>query len=143
MSSGSITILIAEDDDGHAELIMEGLRESGVGNEMVRFRDGVELLRFLEDLKGAAPGTRRVLDHLLLLDVNMPRLDGIEALDRIKSDSLLRDIPIIMLTTLDDPREIERCYRLGCNLFVPKPVDFNVFAQTLNKLGMTIQIIKT
>ncbi len=143
MNAEGIAILVAEDDDGHAELIMEGLRDSGVNNPMTRFRDGVELLAFMEDLKGSAPGTRRALDYLLLLDVNMPRLDGIEALDRIKSDPFLRDIPVIMLTTMDDPREIERCYRLGCNLYVPKPVDFALFAQTLKKLGMALQIIRT
>lgn len=143
MKAEGITILVAEDDDGHAELIIDGLRDSGVGNRIVRFRDGVELFHFLDELKTSAPGKRRVLDYLLLLDVNMPRLDGIEALERIKSDRSLRDIPVIMLTTMDDPREIERCYQLGCNLYVPKPVDFPLFAQTLHKLGMTLQIIRT
>lgn len=136
-----IIILVAEDDDGHAELIVEGLHETGVNNQIIRFVDGLELWNFLDGLcvnDKLSPET----DYLVLLDINMPRLDGIEVLDKIKSSPCLKDIPVIMLTTTDDPREIEKCYQLGCNVYITKPVDFVKFAETLKRLGLFIQIIK-
>ena len=136
-----IIILVAEDDDGHAELIVEGLHETGVNNQIIRFVDGLELWNYLDGLCAndkLSPET----DYLVLLDINMPRLDGIEVLDKIKSNQCLKDIPVIMLTTTDDPREIEKCYQLGCNVYITKPVDFVKFAETLKRLGLFIQIIK-
>lgn len=138
-----LRVLIAEDDDGHAELIEEALRESGVLNEIRRFRDGQELLDFLEasrreaDAPVPSPG-----GYLLLLDINMPRLDGVETLSRLKGDEAFREIPVIMLTTTDDPREVERCYRLGCNIYVTKPVTFPQFVETLRRLGLFLQIVR-
>ncbi len=142
MIGSDIVILVTEDDPGHAELIVDGLRDSGIHNRILRFADGLELLEYLEPLKSDASGVR-IRDHLLLLDINMPRLDGIETLSRIKADQSLRDMPVIMLTTTDDPREIERCYRLGCNVYIAKPIDFSLFMQTLRRLGLFLQIIKT
>lgn len=136
-----IIILVAEDDDGHAELIIEGLRESGLKNKIIRFSDGLELWNFLTS-SYQEEKIEKSNEYLILLDINMPRMDGVEVLERIKSDVLLKDIPIMMLTTTDDPREIEKCYQLGCNVYVTKPVDFKRFAETLNRLGLFLQIIK-
>ena len=136
-----LTILIAEDDDGHAELIMEGLKESGICNNMIRFIDGKQAWDFI-----SGKGKNMVLDknksYLLLLDINMPKMDGIEVLERIKGDNNLKNLPVIMLTTTDDPREVEKCYKLGCNIYVTKPVDFLKFAETLKRLGLFIQVVK-
>ena len=136
-----LTILIAEDDDGHAELIMEGLKESGICNNMIRFIDGKQAWDFI-----SGKGKNMVLDknksYLLLLDINMPKMDGIEVLERIKGDNKLKNLPVIMLTTTDDPREVEKCYKLGCNIYVTKPVDFLKFAETLKRLGLFIQVVK-
>jgi len=136
-----VVILIAEDDDGHAELISDGLREAGVNNEFIRFEDGLETWNFL-----SGEGKGRVIDfnkhYLLLLDINMPRLDGIQVLERIKKNETLKEIPIIILTTTDDPREVEKCYSLGCNFYVTKPVDFAKFASTLNRIGLFFQVVK-
>ena len=136
-----LTILIAEDDDGHAELIMEGLKESGICNNMIRFIDGKQAWDFI-----SGKGKNMVLDknksYLLLLDINMPKMDGIEVLERIKGDNNLKNLPVIMLTTTDDPREVEKCYKLGCNIYVTKPVDFLKFAETLKRLGLFIQMVK-
>jgi CheY-like chemotaxis protein len=132
----AITILIAEDDDGHAELVRAQLLEAGIRNPYIRFRDGQELWSYL-DTKGRAGGS-----FLVLLDIRMPRMDGVEALRRIKGDEALCRIPVIMLTTTDDPHEIEECYDLGCNCYVTKPVEFNVFAETLNRLGLFIMIMR-
>jgi CheY-like chemotaxis protein len=133
-------ILIAEDDDGHAELIIEGLKESGVCNPIIRFSDGEQVWNFLSN-KSAKPFYDVTKSYLLLLDINMPKMDGVEVLERIKSDINLKNLPVMMLTTTDDPREVEKCYRLGCNIYITKPIDFKIFAETLRRLGLFIQII--
>lgn len=131
-----VTILIAEDDDGHAELISEQLREAGLHNPLIRFHDGQELLDFL------LPKREEPLPYLLLLDIRMPRLDGIDVLRQLKSDKRLHAIPVMMLTTTDDPREVDQCYQLGCNCYITKPIDFTKFTETLKRLGLFIQIIR-
>lgn len=137
-----IVILIADDDDGHAELIQEGLRNSGVNNPILRFRNGDELWQYFsrESVRGEVFNLQKA--YLLLLDINMPRMDGIEVLSLMKGDPALKSIPVIMLTTTDDPREIERCYNLGCNAYITKPVDFGQFAETLRRLGLFLQVVK-
>jgi len=134
--SQEVLILIAEDDDGHAELIREHLEDAGVRNPVRRFHDGLELMDFLQ-----APN-RQTSPLLILLDIHMPRMDGVEALKLIKGNANLNSIPVIMLTTTDDPREVEECYALGCNCYVTKPVNFAEFAETLSRLGLFIMIIK-
>lgn len=135
-----LIILIAEDDDGHAELIREGLEESGICNKIIRFPNGQAVWDFLTDT-----GTLTIDKHnsyLLLLDINMPKMNGIEVLRQIKSNEELKEIPVIMLTTTDDVREVEECYKLGCNFYVTKPVNFLSFTDTLKRLGLFIQIVK-
>jgi CheY-like chemotaxis protein len=136
-----LTILIAEDDDGHAELIMEGLKESGVCNHMIRFADGEQTWDFISG-KNENLGFDSSKAYLLLLDINMPKMDGLEVLQRIKDDENLKSLPVIMLTTTDDPREVEKCYALGCNIYITKPVDFLKFSETLKRLGLFIQVVK-
>jgi len=136
-----VTVLIAEDDDGHADLIMELLREVGVENPMVRFRDGQEVLDYLGDSNGAT----RLEDgshYLLLLDIRMPRVNGVEVLQQMKAHANWKDIPVIMLTTTDDPREIQQCYQSGCNCYITKPVEFGRFATVLRQLGHFMMIMK-
>lgn len=133
-----IKILITEDDDGHAELIVEGLRDTGVSNEIVRFNDGLELWEFLN----FAIENPIHEDFLILLDINMPRMDGVETLKLIKKHPDMKEIPVIMLTTTDDQREIDKCYQLGCNVYITKPINFTLFAETLKRIGLFIQIMK-
>jgi CheY-like chemotaxis protein len=137
-----MTIIIADDDDGHAELIKEGLQNSGVVNPFLRFSHGEELWDFFNGKKIHDSTFDRSKAYLLLLDINMPRMDGIEVLKRMKEDDHLKEIPVMMLTTTDDPREVEKCYRLGCNVYITKPVDFAVFAETLRRIGLFIQVVK-
>ena len=136
-----VVILIAEDDDGHAELIQELLREVGVNNDIKRFRDGQELLDFMFGL-GSPSGVINGHSYLLLLDIRMPRVDGTEVLRQMKADARLQDIPVIMLTTTDDPGEIQNCYQLGCNCYVTKPVEFEQFTGALKNLGFFLMIMK-
>lgn len=138
-----VTILIAEDDDGHAELIRDNLQESGVHNPLIRFRNGQEALDFFfAPQMGDAPRREPGKAYMLLLDIRMPKVDGIEVLRRIKEDRELKDMPVIMLTTTDDPREIRNCYALGCNCYVTKPVDYNKFAEMLTRLGLFLVVVQ-
>ena len=136
-----LIILVTEDDDGHATLIKEGLVESGVCNPIIRFENGQEAWDFLS---GTSQKENRDPSkaYLLLLDINMPIMDGVELLQKIKSDTDLNDIPVIMLTTTDDPREVEACYRYGCNMYITKPVKFDKFAEVLNRMGLFLQIVR-
>jgi len=108
---------------------------------MIRFSNGEEIWQFL-----SGTGDKDVRDtnkaYLLLLDINMPKMDGIEVLKRMKGSEELREIPVIMLTTTDDPREVEQCYQFGCNVYITKPVEFGEFADTLKRLGLFVQIVK-
>lgn len=135
-----IIILITEDDDGHAELIRGGLEDVGVSNKMIRFRNGEEIWQFFDLQRDEILAGDKA--YLLLLDINMPKMNGLEVLLKMKSDELFKEVPVIMLTTTDDPREVEQCYKLGCNLYVTKPVDFMKFAEVLRRLGLLIQIVK-
>jgi CheY-like chemotaxis protein len=132
------TVIVAEDDEGHATLIERNLRRAGLANPVLRMRDGQEALDYFFD-HDTGPGR---FDCVLLLDINMPRVDGIEVLRRLKADVRTATIPTIMLTTTDDPREIERCYQLGCNVYVTKPVDYDAFIEAIRRLGFFLQIVK-
>jgi len=136
-----LIILIAEDDDGHAELIQEGLIESGVKNTIIRFANGEEVWHFLSST-GNKEVRNKEKNYLLLLDINMPVMDGIEVLKLLKSDNELRDIPVMMLTTTDDPREVEACYKIGCSVYITKPIEFLKFHDTLKRLGLFLQVVK-
>lgn len=138
-----VTILIAEDDDGHAELIKDNLRESGVNNQIIRFRNGQEALDFFFAAPAAdQPGRQPGEAYLMLLDIRMPKVDGVEVLRRIKRDPELKNMPVIMLTTTDDPREIRACYELGCNCYITKPVDYQQFSEMLSRLGLFIMVVQ-
>jgi len=136
-----MVILIAEDDDGHAELIKEGLVDSGVCNKILRFSNGEEIWNFLARI-GDKEVRNEDKSYLILLDIRMPKMDGVEVLRKLKLDQELKDIPIVMLTTTDDPREVETCYKLGCNFYITKPIDFLKFTDTLKRLGLFIQVVR-
>lgn len=141
MAAETLTILLAEDDDGHAELVRGSLQDAGVENPLRRFRDGREILNHLEDL--AARGSLAApAPFVLLLDIRMPRLDGVEVLRRVKADPRLALLPVVMLTTTDDPREVEACYALGCNAYLTKPVGYEAFAETLRRLGLFLEVLR-
>ena len=141
MTHEPLIILLAEDDDGHASLIQRNLKRAGVGNQIVRVKDGQEALDYLRG-EGAFAGRPVDIPLLLLLDINMPRLDGVEVLRQIKADPRTECIPVIMLTTTDDPREVERCYQLGCNVYVTKPVSSERFVEAIRRLGLFLQVVQ-
>jgi CheY-like chemotaxis protein len=141
MSSEPLTIVLAEDDDGHASLIHRNLQRAGLVNGFIRVRDGQEALDLLRG-EGEHAGREIHGDFLLLLDINMPRVDGVEVLRQVKADPRLATTPVIMLTTTDDPREVERCYKLGCNVYITKPVAYDKFVEAIRQLGLFLQVVK-
>ncbi len=134
-------ILIAEDDEGHFELIKRSLQRSGVCNEILRFADGQETLDFLF-VRGDGPKRESDKEYLLLLDIRMPKIDGVEVLEKVKNDPELKKIPVIMLTTTDDPRTIERCHNLGCSVYIVKPVEYQDFADAVRKVGLLLSVVE-
>lgn len=136
-----VNLIIAEDDKGHASLIMKNLKRSGFNNNFLHFSDGQEVLDFLF-MHGN--GAHRVpgKSYLLLLDIRMPKVDGVEVLRQIKEDHELSKMPVVMVTTTDDSHEVERCHRLGCNVYITKPVDCDNFTDAVKKLGLFLTVVK-
>lgn len=130
------TILIVDDDEGHAILIRENLAEAGVRYPIEHFRDGQAALDFFSTARPAHNET-----YIVLLDIRMPKVDGIEVLRRVKADPALRNIPVLMLTTTDDLREVERCHQLGCNGYIQKPVDYDKFAEAIRRVGLFVPLL--
>jgi CheY-like chemotaxis protein len=136
-----LTIVLAEDDDGHAYLVRANLEEAGVVNRIVHVRDGQEALDFVR-CEGPYAGRPADGPVLVLLDINMPRVDGVEVLRRLKADPHTAQVPVIVLTTTDDPREVRRCYDLGCNNYVTKPVEYARFVEAVRRLGLFLSIVE-
>jgi CheY-like chemotaxis protein len=136
-----VIILVADDDEGHARLIEKNLRRAGLQNEIKRFADGQEILDFLFR-RGNGAGRLSDTPYLLLLDIRMPKVDGVEVLRQLKADPELKKIPVSMLTTTDDPREVERCHVLGCSNYLVKPVDYERFSDAMKQLGLFISLVQ-
>ncbi len=134
------TILLAEDDEGHANLVQRNLRRAGIINEVVWVKDGQEALDYVRS-EGAYAGRPHTAQLIALLDINMPGMGGVEALRQLKMDERTKTIPTVMLTTSDDPREVERCYELGCSIYITKPVEYEAFCEVVKRLGMFLQIV--
>ncbi|MDB5372994.1 MAG: rcp [Belnapia sp.] len=133
----AVTIVMVEDDAGHARLIEKNLKRAGVFNEVRHFLDGTSALEFLV---GAGRKEHRPL--LVLLDLNLPDMSGFDILAKLKADPQLRAVPVIVLTTTDDEREIRRGYELGCSVYITKPVNYDTFAQAVRQLGLFLAVIQ-
>jgi CheY-like chemotaxis protein len=140
MTAQPLSIVLAEDDDGHATLIQLNLERAGLANSFVRLRNGEEALDYV---RGEGPHAGQPHGAvLLLLDIKMPRVDGVEVLRLLKANPRTSAIPVIMLTTTDDPREVRRCYELGCNVYITKPVDYQAFIEAIRRLGLFLQVVQ-
>jgi CheY-like chemotaxis protein len=140
MGPEPMLIVLVEDDDGHATLVERNLGRVGVANKILRLRDGQEAIDFFKGPGHPARGSPQSI--LLLLDIKMPRVDGIEVLRQLKSDAQTATIPVIMLTTTDDPREVQRCYELGCSVYITKPVEYQAFVEAIKRLGLFLQVVR-
>lgn len=136
-----VVILVADDDDGHAGLICKNLARAGIANEIIRFRDGQETVDFLFR-RGETPHRKPGVPYILLLDIRMPKLDGTDVLKAVKSHEELKKIPIIMITTTDDPREVALCHSLGCSSYVTKPVAYDAFVNAIRQMGLFLTIVE-
>jgi CheY-like chemotaxis protein len=136
-----VTIIMIEDDEGHARLIERNIRRSGVHNEIVAFANGTEAMTYLFGADGSGlPQKGRAL--LILLDLNLPDMTGIDILRQIKENKYLKTSPVVVLTTTDDSHEIKRCYELGCNVYITKPVNYENFANAIRQLGLFFSVIQ-
>jgi len=131
-----IIIIIAEDDIGHAGLIIKNLKRAGVSNKLIHFENGKDTIDYLHDNRNNKNS------YLILLDIRMPIMDGIEVLEKIKNDKILKVIPIIILTTTDNPAEVKKCHELGCSNYITKPVNYDDFVKALHDLGLFLKIVK-
>lgn len=130
-----VTILMADDDPDDRELTQEALEDSRLGNELHFVVDGEELMDYLHRRGDYEHLRDEPLPGVILLDLNMPRMDGREALREIKADPRLRQIPVIVLTTSKAEEDIVRSYELGANSYISKPVTFRNLVETMNTLG--------
>ncbi len=135
-----VTIMIVEDDPGHARLIEKNLKRVNITNEIVTCADGRQALDYLFGEGDYSKGGSNA-PLLVLLDLNMPVLDGYEVLKRMKADDRTRRIPVIILTTTDDTREVSRCYELGCNIYIKKPVEYKEFTDAICNLGLFLSVV--
>lgn len=140
-SAETVTIVLAEDDDGQASLVERNIRRAGFTNGFTRLRDGQEALDYFRG-QGEFAGKPAPSTVVLLLDINMPRIDGIEVLKQLRETPETETVPVIMLTTTDNPKEIERCYQLGCNVYITKPVEPEAFIESIKRLGFFLQVVK-
>jgi CheY-like chemotaxis protein len=136
-----VVILIADDDAGHARLIEKNLARANLHNPILRFENGQDILDFLFG-RGSGPNAAKGGAYLLLLDIRMPKVDGVEVLRQVKADAELRKLPVIMLTTTDDPREVARCHGLGCSHYIVKPVDYEKFSEGIKQLGLFVSLVQ-
>lgn len=138
----AVTIVMIEDDEGHARLIEKNIRRAGVNNEIMAFRDGTSALDYLLGFEGTGLQTGAGRHLLILLDLNLPDMTGVDILERIKADPQTRPAPVIVLTTTDDAREIQRCYDLGANVYITKPVAYDAFANAIRQLGLFLSVMQ-
>ena len=136
----SVSIVMIEDDEGHARLIEKNIRRAGISNEITHFLDGTSALDYLFN---AVEGPAKNGPALVLLDLNLPDMSGTDILVKIKAeDSPLKRTPVVVLTTTDDKIEIQRCYDLGCNVYITKPVNYESFAVAIRQLGLFLSVIQ-
>jgi CheY-like chemotaxis protein len=128
-------ILLAEDDPKDVELTLSALQEHNLANEVVAARDGAEALDYLQR-RGAFADRPQGNPAVVLLDLKMPKIDGIEVLRQMKADPVLKTIPVVVLTSSREEKDLETCYDLGVNAYVVKPVQFADFIKAVKELGV-------
>ena len=136
-----VAIVMIEDDEGHATLIERNIRRAGVNNQIMPFTSGTAALRYLMGADGTG-SVHAGSSLLVLLDLNLPDMTGIEILTKIKENPHLKRSPVVVLTTTDDQREIQRCYDLGANVYITKPVDYENFANAIRQLGLFFSVMQ-
>jgi CheY-like chemotaxis protein len=141
MTELPVEIVMVEDDEGHARLIEKNIRRAGVNNAIRPFTNGTDACNFLFGSDGSGI-TNKGKPFLILLDLNLPDMTGVDILKRVKTNDSLKRVPVVVLTTTDDAVEIQRCYDLGCNVYITKPVNYENFAHAIRQLGLFFSVIQ-
>jgi CheY-like chemotaxis protein len=136
IESSSVDILLVEDNPADAELALHAFRRSKLTNKIHLVRDGAEAIEFIFRTGPYADRDPTDQPKVILLDIKLPKVDGLEVLRRIKADAATRSIPVVLLTSSREERDIIEGYRLGVNSYVVKPVDFDQFTEAVRELGM-------
>lgn len=136
-----VTIVMIEDEEGHARLIEKNIRRAAINNEIVSFTDGKSALGFLLGNDGSGE-VNCGKQFLLLLDMNLPDMSGLDILREVKGNKHLKCVPVVVLTTTDDSEEIRRCYDQGANFYITKPVNYEGFANAIRQLGLFFTIVQ-
>lgn len=136
MDLDEIEILLVEDNPTDAELTIRALKKKNLANNLVWVKDGAEALDFLFATGDYAHRSEKELPKLVLLDLRMPKVDGLEVLQRIKADERTRKIPVVILTSSKEDKDIVESYKLGVNSYVSKPVEFDEFTEAVSTLGL-------
>jgi two-component system, response regulator len=131
MTEDAVEILVVEDDPSHAEMTLRTLRKHNIANRIQVARDGAEAVEFLF----AGPGHNGT-PKVILLDLKLPKVDGMEVLRRIKADPRTRKIPVVVITSSSEDHDLQECYELGVNSYIVKPVDFQQFTEAVRSLGL-------
>ena len=130
-----VEVLLVEDSDDDAEMTMNALNNYRLGNRVVRVRDGQEALDYLF-LKGPFSGRQDGMPKLVLLDIKMPRVDGLEVLRQLRADQATASLPVVLLTSSAEERDLHRAYQLHANSYIVKPVNFEQFVEAIREVGM-------
>lgn len=130
LKNKKIDVLLIEDDEGHARLICDGLRGY----------DSIGEIHLVDNGKSALDFVEKTPPHLILLDLNIPKIHGFEVLRILKADERFRKIPIVVITSIDDQRDINKAYQFGANHYITKPIDFGEFESKLKSIGMFLDV---
>lgn len=130
-------VVLIEDDEGHASLIRKNLQRAGVLNSITHLKSGAEALTYFFGSPHASHDKT-----VVVLDLNMPGIDGFEILRHLKENEATRKMPVIVLTTTDNPKDIDLCYALGCNAFMTKPIGYDDFSEAIRKLGLMLTVVR-
>ena len=135
MESNQVDIILIEDNKNDAELAIRALRKGNLNNSLIHLKNGVEALELLFGSGKFEGKDIRNQPKLILLDLKMPKIDGFEVLTQIKANEVTKAIPVVILTSSKEPRDIKRAYSLGANSYIVKPVEFDEFSNVVTKLG--------
>lgn len=133
-----LKILLVEDDEGHASLLKRNFKRSGIPYALNHLLDGREALQVIEELP-----PEEISKLVVILDLNLPTISGFEVLEKLKTSPKTSQIPVFVLSTTTNKQEVSRCYSLGCNIFLTKPVEYEEFSEAISNLGKLMKIIKT
>ncbi|MBC8047690.1 MAG: response regulator [Fimbriimonadaceae bacterium] len=143
MNLNEIEIVLVEDNLADAELTIRALKDAHIMNNLIHLKNGEEALDFLYSRDAYVSRNANIHPKVILLDLRMPKISGIEVLREIKSDENLKSIPIVVLTSSTEDPDVQECYKLGVNSYISKPVEFNRFAEVVGQLGLYWLLLNT